>query len=136
LILLDTHILIWFAQGDPRLGEGSRTIIADEAAKDRVAVSPISFWEVSMLVDKGRLSLGISVRDWAEAVMRQPQISIEPITPAIALDAGQLRGDIHGDPADRLIVATARSLVCPLLTTDRKILAYAAEGHVQAIEAR
>lgn len=136
MILLDTQILIWFSQGDVRLREAARTIVSDETASGDVAVSTISFWEASMLVQKDRLSLGMDIVEWVAAVMRQPAIRIEPISPIIAVDAGQLPGDIHGDPADRLIVATARNLACPVLTTDRKILAYADQGHVQAIEAR
>jgi PIN domain nuclease of toxin-antitoxin system len=136
LILLDTQILIWFTQGDVRLGETARRIVSDEASNDEVVVSPISFWETSMLVWKSRLSLGLDALEWATAVLRQSAIRMEPISPVIAIDAGQLPGDIHGDPADRLIIATARSLSCPVLTTDRKILAYGDQGHVQAIDAR
>lgn len=135
MILLDTQILIWFSQGDQRLREEARKIIGDEATKDEIAVSPISFWEVAMLIKKNKLSLGMDVVDWTEAILRQPRIKIEPISPAIAVDAGRLPGEIHGDPADRLIVSTARSLVCPLLTADRKILDYAAQGHLHAIKA-
>ncbi len=89
-----------------------------------------------MLTEKGRISLGMDVLNWMETVLAQPGIRLEQVSPAIAIDAGRLPGNIHGDPADRLIVATARHLVCPVLTTDRKILAYADQGHVQAMEAR
>lgn len=136
MILLDTQVLIWFSQGDTRLEEPARKIVSGEAANGEVVVSPISFWEVSMLVQKARLSLGMDVLDWIEAVLRQPRVRIEPISPTIAVDAGRLPGDIHGDPADRLIIATARQIACPVLTTDRKILDYAVQGHVHAIDAR
>ena len=89
-----------------------------------------------MLVDKGKLALGMRPLDWMEAVLDEPGFRIEPFAPVIAIDAGSLPGDIHGDPADRIIIATARHLACPLLTTDRKILDYATEGHLQAINAR
>ena len=72
----------------------------------------------------------------AELNLTQAAIRLEPISPSIAIDAGQLPGGIHGDPADRIIIATSRHLGCPLLTTDRKILAYAAIGHLKAIDAR
>ena len=136
MILLDTQVLIWFSQGDMRLGDSARKVVSDEAATGEVAVSPISFWEVSMLVQKGRLSLGMDVGDWADVVVRQPRIRIEPTGPAIAVDAGRLPGDIHGDPADRLIIATARALACSLLTTDRRILDYGAAGHVKVVDGR
>lgn len=89
-----------------------------------------------MLVDKGKLSLGRAVVGWFEAVLATPGFSLADLTVAIGADAGSLPGDIHGDPADRLIVATARALGSPILTADRKILDYAATGHVQAINAR
>jgi PIN domain nuclease of toxin-antitoxin system len=136
LILLDTQTLIWFVQGDPRLKEAARTLIEQETATDIAAISPISFWEAAMLVDKGKLALGMRPLDWMEAVLDEPGFRIEPFAPVIAIDAGSLPGDIHGDPADRIIIATARHLACPLLTTDRKILDYATEGHLQAINAR
>jgi PIN domain nuclease of toxin-antitoxin system len=99
-------------------------------------ISPITFWEVSMLVDKGKLTLGRSLTEWMEAVLDQPGFRIEPVEPRVAVDAGSLPGEIHGDPADRIIIATARHLECPVLTTDRKIIEYAAAGHLQAIDAR
>lgn len=136
MILLDTHVLVWFAEGDDRLRTAAKKIIGREASAESVALSPISFWEIAMLTGKARLSLGREVREWTEAILTQAAIRLEPISPSIAIDAGQLPGDIHGDPADRIIIATARHLGCPLLTMDRKILAYAATGHVEAIDAR
>jgi PIN domain nuclease of toxin-antitoxin system len=136
LILLDTQALVWFSQGNPSLGAEARALVERETAADVAAISPISFWEVAMLVDKGKLALGRRPLDWMEIVLEQPGFRIEPLAPAIAVDAGSLPGEIHGDPADRILIATARHLACPLLTTDRKIIDYAANGHVQAIDAR
>lgn len=89
-----------------------------------------------MLVHKGRLDVGVSAREWANAVLRTDEVELAELTASIAADAGTLPEGIHGDPADRIIVATARSLGCPLLTKDRKILDYAAAGHLKAIDAR
>jgi PIN domain nuclease of toxin-antitoxin system len=135
LILLDTQSLVWFAQGDPRLGARAQKTTIDQADAGEVVLSPISFWEVSMLLVKGRINLGRDTSAWVEAVLGQPGFRLEPLEPTVAVDAGRLPGQIHGDPADRLIVATARHLACPVLTADRKILAYAAQGHVQALDA-
>lgn len=136
MILLDTQALVWFSQGDEKLGVKAREIARQAAATDGAVVSPISFWEASMLVEKDRITLGMDTSAWMKAILAQPGVRLEQISPLIAIDAGRLPGAIHGDPADRLIIATARHLSCPLLTTDRKILAYAAEGHVRAIDAR
>ena len=89
-----------------------------------------------MLLDKGRISLGMPADAWARDVLSSGKIVVAPLTPEVAAAAGQLPGSIHGDPADRIIVATARAYRCAVLTTDRKILAYAKAGHVQAIDAR
>lgn len=136
MILLDTQVLVWFAQEDRRLEDRAKLLIEQEAAVDESMISPISFWEVAMLVDKGKLPLGHRPLDWMEAILDGVGFRIEPLSPIIAVDAGSLPGDIHGDPADRMIVATARHLSCPLLTTDHEIFAYAKAGHVQAIDAR
>lgn len=136
MILLDTQALVWFAQGDERLGTAAREIVATSLAAGKAAVSPISFWEVAMLVSKGYLDLGRPPSAWAQEICGRGKIIIAPLSPEIAIDAGSLPGDIHGDPADRIIVATARGLACPLLTSDRKIRAYADAGHVAATDAR
>lgn len=136
MILLDTQVLIWFSQGDPLLRTAAKALIEQETAANTAMISPISFWEVAMLVDKGKIALGWRPLDWMEAVLDGRGFRMEPLAPIIAIDAGSLPGDIHGDPADRVIVATARHLACPVLTTDHKILAYAAQHHVKAIDAR
>lgn len=88
-----------------------------------------------MLVDKGRLELGRPLRDWMDNTLGLPGIRLAALEPVIAMDAGSLPGDIHGDPSDRIIIATARWLGCPLLTADRRILRYAEQGHVRVVNA-
>ncbi len=136
MILLDTHPLIWFSQGDKLLGAQARQLIIDNGARDEVLLSPISFWETAMLVRKGRLALGMSTHAWAQALQASGRMRLADLSPATAVDAGELPDGIHGDPADRILVATARASNCALITADRKILAYAAAGHLQAIDAR
>lgn len=135
MILIDTHPLIWFTQADQRLGPEARLALHQSIEQGEATVSPISFWETSMLIDKRRIALGQSARAWIRGLLAGG-LKVADITPAIAVEAGALPGDIHGDPADRLIIATAQSLAKSIVTADRKILAYAAAGHVQAIDAR
>ncbi len=111
-------------------------IIDTGRASDGALFAPISVWEAAMLADKGKIALNRPVAAWFDAVLAAPGFSLAELTVAIGSDAGSLPGDIHGDPADRLIIATARALGCPVLTADRAILAYAAAGHVQAIDVR
>lgn len=135
MILIDTQALIWFGFGDPRLGKKASARLVQAIADKDAAMSPISFWEAAMLVRKGRIALGVSTRDWADALLRIG-VQVVGLTADIAITAGELPDQIPGDPADRLIVATAQRVGCPLMTADRNILRYAATGHVQAIDAR
>lgn len=115
--VLDTHIWIWLSGGDPK---GA----AFTVFRGQPIVSAISLWEVSMLATKGRLTLRPDPQSWIETNLADP-IQLEPLTPAICVDSCQLQ-DFHGDPADRLIVATALNLGVPLLTVDRSIVEWAA----------
>jgi PIN domain nuclease of toxin-antitoxin system len=135
VILIDTHPLIWFSQGDRKLGSKTCRLIEESFAAGACVVSPMSFWEAAMLTDKRRVALGRAVIEWMNEVVRQG-VRLAPLTPEIAIDAGQLPGDIHGDPSDRIIVATARALSCSLITADHQILAYGAAGHVATIDAK
>lgn len=136
MILLDTNVFVWLGAGADSLGPKSRAWIERARDADGVGICAITPWEISMLVERRKISLNQDTLVWMEAALAQPGIHLLPLSPAIAVDAGRLPGSLHGDPGDRLIIATARNRACPLLTTDRKILAYAAEGHVQATNAR
>jgi PIN domain nuclease of toxin-antitoxin system len=136
LILLDTHVFIWLIQEDAKLGVRMLKSLEKALTGDGLAVSAITPWEVSMLADKQRIKLGKPTAQWITASLGLRGIMLMPIDPLIGVDAGELPGSIHGDPADRVIIATARSLGCPIATADRKILDYAKTGHVAVIDAR
>lgn len=133
MILLDTHTLIWFASGTSDLGPKALRHI--EGQPDR-RMSAMVAWELAMLLDKRRIALGSPLETWLAEVMRTFEIVEVPVTSAIGRDAGSLQGNIHGDPCDRIMIATARALGCPLVTSDAAILRYAAGGHLTAIDAR
>lgn len=136
MIVLDTHVLVWIVEADPRLGKASRQLIDDEAADGRILVSAITFWEIAMLVGKDRLALAQDIRSWIERVLQLDGIELADLSPSISLDSVSLPGNFHPDPADRMIVATARYHQATLLTADRQILAYAAAGHLIARDAQ
>ena len=119
MILLDTHALIWLLLDDPRLGRQTRQIIASAWADNQAAVSAISFWEIAMLCAKGRLELLVNAETWRAGLLREGLIEIT-VDGGTALRAGSLH-DLHGDPADRIIVATALT-GHQLVTADRRIL--------------
>lgn len=122
LILLDTHIWIWMVAKSPRLDRTFAAIIQDN--KKYLCVSIVSCWEISMLVSKGRLDLGAMPGKWFENVIAESGIIVLPLTPSITAEAYSLPSTFHDDPADRMIVATARNRDCLLLTEDKKILDY------------
>ena len=95
-------------------------------------VSAISAWEIGMLEAKGRLRFDMPCEDWIEQGFHLPGMSLVPLTPSICVRSSRLPGVFHGDPADRLIVATAREIGAVLLTRDDQILQYAAQGHLRA----
>jgi PIN domain nuclease of toxin-antitoxin system len=123
MILIDTHVLIWLDEGTVNLGGKSRVLIDQAMQEGKLTVSAISFWEIAMLVQKKRVQIKMDLAAWRLNLLEQGLIEI-PIHGAIALRAGQLR-DFHGDPADRIIVATAMENPATLITADEKILNWA-----------
>lgn len=88
-----------------------------------------------MLEKRGRLALPMDVRTWVEEALSKPGISVAPLTPEIAMESVNLPGELHGDPADRMLVATARMLGATLLTKDARLIRYSQQRHVRALEA-
>lgn len=125
MIVLDTHVLVWWVGEDRRLVKAARSAIdSSMAAGEAVLVSAISAWEVGMLVRRGRLALSMPVEEWLLAVQSLEGVSIIPISAEIAVQSANLPGEFHQDPADRMIVALARERNASLLTADEKIHRY------------
>src|SRR5262249_7477937 len=129
-LLLDTHVLIWLAEGLAELPAAARDKIDRAAGGAGIAVSAITFWETAMLVARGRISLAQPLGAWRQRVLAQPGLGDVPIDGEIGIEAVHLPGTLHPDPADRLIVATARLQGCRLVTRDQRLLDYGAAGHV------
>ncbi len=123
MLILDTHIWVWWNQLDPKLAQEQQVCIESERARG-IGISTISLVEIARLVKRGRLILPKPVNEWFDVALSQEGVILIAITPEIAVDAADLPGNFHKDPADRLIVATARAYDCPLLTVDREIRAY------------
>lgn len=132
--LLDTHIWIWWMIGaDPLRSSTARERIARAIDEESARVSVISLWEVGMLEAHKRISLTVDVETWTRQALSSPGLSLAPLTPDIALASSHLPGEIHGDPADRMLIATARSFGATLVTRDRRILEYSQAGHVTTL---
>ena len=124
MIVLDTHIWFWWVQDISRLSKAHRNLLeANEG--DGLGVSVISCWEIAMLVAKKRLTFSDPVGEWIRQALRYPGVRQLRLTPAIAVDSTQLPGEFHPDPADRIIVATARAHDVALMTNDERIRGYA-----------
>jgi PIN domain nuclease of toxin-antitoxin system len=119
--LLDTHIWIWWMLGDARLSERERTVLDDLPSGQRPRLCDISLWEVAMLVQFGRLQLDDAFEDWLRIAASPATVEVIPITPAVVTEMNRLPETFHQDPADRLIVATARAGQLPLATRDTRI---------------
>ncbi|PND30628.1 VapC toxin family PIN domain ribonuclease [Achromobacter pulmonis] len=130
MIVLDTHVLIWWAAGDPQLSRAARDAIEAEAQDGEILVSAISAWEVAMLAKAGRLALTMEAEAWLDTVAQVRAIRFVPVDVGISIQSVQLPGEFHKDPADRIIVATARRHSAPLISADMKIRGY---PHVQTI---
>ena len=130
MLLLDTHVLLWMAEGLPQLSLSSRELIDKAAEEEGLAVSAISFWEVAMLETRQRISLSLPIPAWREVVLNNSRATEIPVTGDVAIESVFLPGELQEDPADRLLVATARLQGCRLATRDEGILRYGAAGHV------
>ncbi len=135
MIVLDTHVLVWAIQNDPKLGLRARSLI-DDVANRPFLIPAMCLWEVSMLAHRGRIELGRDMLSWMNDVLDLPGMTLVALDPEIAADSNRLPDWAHRDPVDRLIVATARRHAARLLTADGEILTYAKRGHVLAIDAR
>lgn len=131
MILLDTHVVLWSRVGDRRIGPRCGQLIEQGLREATLAASAMSFWEVAMLHETGRVDLGQDVRAWRTRLLREGLIEI-PVDGDIAIRANQL-SDFHADPAGRLIVATALG-GHTLVTADSRILSW--KGRLNRVDAR
>ena len=123
MILLDTHIWVWWVHGDPQLPPQLAEIIKREEPGG-IGISAISCWEVAKLVERGRLELPHSIGEWMSKALNYPGMRLLPLSPAISIESTRLPGAFHKYPADQIIVATARVFGYGLVTMDRAIRSY------------
>jgi PIN domain nuclease of toxin-antitoxin system len=135
LLLVDTHTLIWMVEEDPRLGVQTTAVLNKAGRENRIVVSAITPWEIALLVSKGRLQLGTDVMQWIRVVLVKPGVRLAPLEPEIAVESTRLPWEMHPDPADRILVATARHLGATLVTADRALLEMAQKGHFKVMDA-
>ena len=132
--VLDTHIWFWLATGDPELirSREVKSLLAKLPELD-IHISAITPWEIGMLEAKQRLVLKCDCLSWLSESICKTGVRIVPLTTDISVEATHLPGRFHGDPADRIIVASARHINARLLTRDQRIIDYATEGYVDVL---
>lgn len=133
-LLLDTHIWLWYAEGvADRLRPAAVRKLEDARKGDGLLVSAISVWEIGMHIARGRIQLTVPFRDWVDEALAVPGIRLAPLDATTAVESTLLPGDPHGDPADRFLIATARTLGVALATRDEQIIAYAKLGFLRVV---
>ena len=125
MIILDTHVLLWWVSGSDSLSvAANKAIKGTLTSGSEIIISSISAWEISMLISKGRLILSMDIESWLDEVAQIDGVRFVPVDNEIGIKSTALPGEFHKDPADRMIVATARKLAIPLVTADEKIIQY------------
>lgn len=133
-LLLDTHVWLWMAGGE-RIASPARRLIEAAAAEDGLILSPISIWEVGMLAAKGRIAVQPDCAAWVSTALAETGVRLLPMSAQITVGSSFMPEGFHGDPADRIIVASAMISSATLVTRDAQILSYARRGHFKAVPA-
>jgi PIN domain nuclease of toxin-antitoxin system len=121
-LLIDTHILVWWRTEPRRLSRQQRRVLDDLEAQTGVArISAITLWELAKMVERGRLQIDSPLDLWLAEIEAHPLLSVVPIDARIAAESVNLGADFHRDPADQIIVATARCKALTLVTADERI---------------
>jgi len=128
--LMDTPVWIWWHTAPEKLSDTVREVLLELASDDALLLSAISIWEVAKLVEKGRFRLSMGIDVWITQALDMPRLQLTPLSPAISIESTRLPQPFHDDPADQIIVASARQFDATLLTVDRLIRSYA---HVRSL---
>lgn len=129
--VLDTHAWIWYVSGDAEIKASSRNYLETKFANNPVLIPAICVWEIALLSKRSRLHLAKPLADWVHEALSRPRFTLSPLDERIAMEAANLPPGFHNDPADCMIVATARVADATLVTRDKRIIDYAESGHVR-----
>jgi PIN domain nuclease of toxin-antitoxin system len=134
-LLLDTHVWLWLSLATPKkIPPAALKVLEETGQSSGLMVSIVSIWEIALLVARERIVLPLPLNDWVTLALSRPEIKLVGLThPNAVIDSVNLPGEIHGDPADRFLIATARSRRATLATHDEKIIAYGEAGHVKVL---
>jgi PIN domain nuclease of toxin-antitoxin system len=135
-LLLDTHIWLWYVENDTRrFSRKIEPLVEAAVQRGELLISAISVWEIAVLDSLRQIELSHDVRTWVERALGFPGVRFKALSPSIAIESTCLPGAIHRDPADRILIATARVAGAALVTCDERMLDYAKHGHVRVVNA-
>lgn len=134
-LLLDTHVWIWYVIGSNEVNKSLRKEIGDAIKNNTIYIAAISLWEISMLESRRRIILEMPCLEWIKQAIDFTHAQVLQLIPEIAVESCNLPDSFHDDPADRLIVATARVEALPIVTRDARILQYSRKKYISAIKA-
>ncbi len=132
-LLLDTCAVLWLAEGASMRAEALQAVEQARQTAQSIWIAPISIWEIGLLMARGRITSSLSPHAWVDSLLAHPLLHLAPQPPTVLIDASWLSGQPPADPADRLIIATARHFGLTIITRDRKILDYADAGLASAL---
>lgn len=134
-LLVDTHTFLWMVEHHPRLGAETVKALNRAGREDRILVSAITPWEIALLVSKKRIDVHREVLEWIRDALALPGVCLVPLDPEIAVASTRFPFEMHADPADRILVATARHLNAVLVTADRLLLDLGKKRYFSALSA-
>ena len=135
-VIFDTHVLLWHLSASNGLSLKFQKKVEHLQQINPILISLMSFWEIGMLVEKGRINLAMDAMEWVERALLTAGFEVAPLTPQVAVESSRLPGNLHGDPVDRILIATAIQNHAVLVTCDEKILNYAKHQSVQVYDPR
>ena len=132
-LLIDTHVLVWIVFAEPHIKSSTLEAIEEASMDHSLFLSPISLWEIALKHSRGKLNLDRPIRDWLHHALSIANLNLVPITPSIAAECAELPSTFHGDPADRIIAATARAEGFTLVTHDKILLQLSRQGYFKTL---
>lgn len=133
-LVLDTHILLWILLEPEEISKTIKQKITVAQNNNKLVISTISLWEIAMLNHKKRINIYEPIKNFLESITAIEGLIVKDISPEIAAESTLLTDGFHGDPADRIIVATTKILGATLLTRDQKILSFAKDGYIKCLK--
>ncbi len=134
-LILDTHVFVWLLNGNATISTATRNIIQKTLSNGNVYISAISCWEIAMLEERKRIILTEPCLQWINEGLSHSGVQVLPLSAEISVESCNLPGNPHGDPSDKIIIASARLTNSHLITKDNAIIAYSKQHHVNVLKA-